>query len=366
MVEGAGTDHGLSARSYLGWCRAYRSRCRIAVAAGVAVAVAWVGMFGRFAARERWRVATGVDSLRSGRSGDAKGLCGAAGQAASDPDGNCFRARGLGDDSPLAELRLRAASLVDRKAAGLSERLVLRCRHGSLGRSPLAVVAERFGGIRRREQLVPWIVHLVALVFAGGDWMPGLRLSAPLFPWLAWQIAPRLTKAWHLAALLGCAIFPLMLLAQQGADLRAVSERRLALIEAARPALVGAEVIAGVDIGWLGVATDAQIVDLAGVTDPKVAALPGGHTSKAVYSGLFSGRNVDAWVVRTSDASYQAGDPVESIQASYWVDGRLLNRSENLGMKLCAFIPLQGTAGGYVILRLAQSDRCQTMRRNHP
>ncbi len=213
------------------------------------------------------------------------------------------------------------------------------------------------GAIRRREQLIPWIIHLVALVFVGGDWMPGLRLSAALFPWLAWQVAPRLTKAWHLMLFLGCAIFPVMLLAQQGADLRAVSERRLALIEAARPALVGANVVAGVDIGWLGIATDVQVVDLAGVTDPKIAALPGGHTSKAIYPGLFSGRNVDVWVIRTVDPIYRAGDPVESIQASYWVDGRLLNRSSNLGMSIHAYLPLEGTPGGYVVLRLDPSDR---------
>lgn len=209
---------------------------------------------------------------------------------------------------------------------------------------------------RRREQLIPWLVHLTALVFVGGDWMPGLRLSAALFPWLVWQLAPRLTKRWHLGVFAACAVFPVILFVQQGEDLRAVSTRRFALIEAARPLLSEARVVAGVDIGWLGVATEAQVVDLAGVTDPKIAALPGGHTSKAVYPGLFSGRNVDTWVIRTVDSGYQQSHPVESIQASYWVDARLLRRAADLGMRIHAFLPLAGTSGGYVVLRLTSLD----------
>ena len=36
------------------------------------------------------------------------------------------------------------------------------------------------------------------------------------------------------------------------------------------------------EMGWLGVARDSEIIDLAGVTDDQVALFPGGHTSKRI------------------------------------------------------------------------------------
>ncbi len=50
-------------------------------------------------------------------------------------------------------------------------------------------------------------------------------------------------------------------------------------------------------MGWVGAATDATIVDLAGLTDPEIAALRGGHTSKAIPEGLLDARGVDAVVL---------------------------------------------------------------------
>jgi hypothetical protein len=71
---------------------------------------------------------------------------------------------------------------------------------------------------------------------------------------------------------------------------------RLSLIEAARPMLAGAARVATIDVGWVGAATEADILDLAGATDPEVAALPGGHTSKAISGAFLTGRHPDQLV----------------------------------------------------------------------
>lgn len=204
-------------------------------------------------------------------------------------------------------------------------------------------------GRPRRWWVVAWSVHLLALVFAGGDWMPGLRLSAPLLPWVAWRSVRLLQPSRRIAWLLLVAIFPLRLLWAQGDDLRRVSERRWALVESARGVLDGYSTIATVDIGWVGMATDAKIVDLAGVTEPRIAQLPGGHTSKAIFPGMFSGRDVDAWIVRAAVPERLHDRDIMAIEPLYWVDARLLQRFADLNMSAEHYWDLQGAPGGYVL-----------------
>jgi hypothetical protein len=81
-----------------------------------------------------------------------------------------------------------------------------------------------------------------------------------------------------------------------GADAVRVVDTREAWIAVAPRALGDARVIAALDIGWLGAATDKTIVDLAGLTDAGIAALPGGHTSKRVAAPQLASRGVDALV----------------------------------------------------------------------
>jgi hypothetical protein len=151
--------------------------------------------------------------------------------------------------------------------------------------------------------------------------------------------------------LIPAALAPALLIAEQGPDFRAVTERRLELVRAGRPWLEGADRVAAVDIGWVGLATEAHVVDLAGVTDPTIARLPGGHTSKAIYPGLFSDRDVDVWVIRAANRTYVPGDPLALVLPSYVVDARLLGRTDDLGFVGVATIPLPGTSGQYVIAR---------------
>lgn len=172
---------------------------------------------------------------------------------------------------------------------------------------PLALLAplawRRLDGFAR-VLLLSIGIHFLAVAVAGGDWMPLSRLVAPVLPaviLLAAEIAAvadlRATLARFALALAG-EIFQTVKVAPAAAH---VTEARLHLIEELRAPLAGARVIAALDIGWLGAATDATIVDLAGLTDPAIAVLPGGHTSKAIPASLLDARGVDALVLQIKE-----------------------------------------------------------------
>lgn len=172
---------------------------------------------------------------------------------------------------------------------------------------PLALIAplawRRLDGFAR-VLLISIGVHFAAIAVAGGDWMPLSRLAAPVLPavvLLAAEIAAvadlRLTAARILVALAG-EIFQLVKVGPAAAH---VTEDRVALIDELRGPLAGAKAIAALDIGWLGAATDATIVDLAGLTDPAIAVLPGGHTSKAIPAQLLEARGVDTLVLQVRE-----------------------------------------------------------------
>ncbi len=152
--------------------------------------------------------------------------------------------------------------------------------------------------------------HFAAIAVAGGDWMPLSRLAVPALPtavlaaaYIALEAAPLATGA-RLALAIAGQIFAFV---RQGPAAAGVGADRRALIEEVRPALAGAKVVAALDVGWVGAATDATIVDLAGLTDLEIAALPGGHTTKAVPEGLLDARRVDAMVLLLKE-----GEPIEA------------------------------------------------------
>jgi hypothetical protein len=172
---------------------------------------------------------------------------------------------------------------------------------------PLALIAplawRRLDGFAR-VLLLSIGVHFAAIAVAGGDWMPLSRLVAPVLPavvLVAAEIAAvadlRLTLARFALALAG-EIFQMVKVGPTAAH---VGDDRLHLIEELRGPLAGARVIAALDIGWLGAATDVTIVDLAGLTDPAIAVLPGGHTSKAIPASLLDARGVDALVLQVKE-----------------------------------------------------------------
>lgn len=202
-----------------------------------------------------------------------------------------------------------------------------------------------------RAVLAAVAAHCLALVLAGGDWMALCRFFVPVVPALVLVGArlgaltrPGSTAARAGAATLVCAV----LSAKQGPVARGVLDQRLRLIREARPALTGAHRIAAVDVGWVGAATDADVVDLAGVTDEVVARLPGGHTSKRLPSRFIENRDVDALVLLC--AEHVSPD----CREGNWdraVEYRAASQAAELGFTLTAELELHGTAKRYLIFR---------------
>ncbi len=164
----------------------------------------------------------------------------------------------------------------------------------------LAPWSLRRGAPVARVVAVAGLVHFVALVLAGGDWMSLYRLAVPVLPSFVlgaaelWRVAP----SWASWLRVGCAgAMSAYLAVMVGPAARGVGADRQQLIEAARAPLAGAKVVAALDVGWVGAVADFTVVDLAGVTDEPVAMLPGGHTSKRIDDALLRQRNVDALVL---------------------------------------------------------------------
>jgi hypothetical protein len=202
-----------------------------------------------------------------------------------------------------------------------------------------------------RASVLAFAVHLLALAQAGGDWMPFYRLFVPVLPSLVLagaELAERssnLLVALRLVPVLGAAW---LLGSAHGRSASQVWTHRAAVIDAARPVLAGARSVAALDVGWVGAATAADIVDLAGVTDPSIARLRGSHTAKRLPEGLLEVRAVDAVVL------FVEGSDVKSFPALAYVhpvDARLSTLLSFEEFRPVATIPLGGTTRSYVIAR---------------
>jgi hypothetical protein len=168
---------------------------------------------------------------------------------------------------------------------------------------PLALVAPR--ALVRSTPFVRGLVlavavHFAAVAVAGGDWMPLSRLVVPVLPAVILAAAhvasvadARMTAARVALALAG----ELFVMIKIGPVAARVGPDRAALVREIAVALEGARVVAALDAGWVGAATEANIVDLAGLTDPAIAALPGGHTTKRIAPALLDARGVDTLVL---------------------------------------------------------------------
>jgi len=144
------------------------------------------------------------------------------------------------------------------------------------------------------------VAHAGALVLCGGDWMALYRLLVPVLPCAALAAAYLAEQARALHTLLRLALgllSALLLAVGLGPDARRVQADRARLIAAARPVLEHDTRIAALDVGWVGAASSAQVIDLAGVTDPQVAHFPGGHTSKHIPGPWLFARRPSAIVL---------------------------------------------------------------------
>jgi hypothetical protein len=131
---------------------------------------------------------------------------------------------------------------------------------------------------------------------------------------------------------------------------RHVGPDREALARQVAPLLVGRRRVASVDIGWVSAATEADIVDLAGVTDPEIAALGGGHTSKRIDAAFLLAKRSDVLLL-FANASDLPLDRWQEASFPRVVEARLA-RSELLARHFdpAAFVPLGATGQGYYVL----------------
>ncbi len=197
------------------------------------------------------------------------------------------------------------------------------------------------------------LAHLLAVVAVGGDWMPYGRLVAPIVPSLlyAFVLAAPHGRAWANAARGGIAIaVGVALIAMGGTSGRSVGADRARLTDRARPDLVGTRRVAALDIGWVSAATEASIVDLAGVTDPAIAVLPGGHTSKHVDATMLIERDPDVvllYATTTVDlATWRTSRYPRALEAYLARSDRIAERYD-----AAAWLPLGSAGAGYVLLR---------------
>ncbi len=196
-----------------------------------------------------------------------------------------------------------------------------------------------------RATLAAAAVHFVAIAAAGGDWMPLSRLAVPVLPGLIWVGALVADRAapWATYVRVGLGLVASVQMAWRvGPDAREVGQRREALVVDTRDALRGCARVATVDAGWVGAATAATVVDLAGVTDPAVAALGGSHTSKRLDPGFVERRRVDCAVVLCRSATSTTCDGDREVEARVLAQMGAFTRTQR--------VALLGTTKAYDVL----------------
>lgn len=213
---------------------------------------------------------------------------------------------------------------------------------------------------RFRVLAVSGAVHFLTMGLIGGDWMPFFRLVSPVLPGLLlvaaalaqqssnWSNALRLTMA-----TLVCA----MALVTHAPAARGVVDQRRQLIESLADFVEPSEPVVTVDGGWVGAASQANLVDLSGVTDPAVARLPGGHTSKRLPDNFLRGlveRNTTTVLVLLSAPEAQPQQPWYETRFDRVVEQRIALQARALGGEPLAVaqLPLQGTQMHYIAVRL--------------
>jgi hypothetical protein len=209
----------------------------------------------------------------------------------------------------------------------------------------LIVRAWRVGRWDDRVGTIVFVVHTIAVVLAGGDWMPGFRLFVPVLPIAIGVIAvglvrpePRLeprrprdsvlTKRWEGYGRLACAVAAMAVLsidlATRIPEWRAAGlSREIAGRELATRLRQSARRVALVDIGYLSYASGVEAIDLGGITDPEIGHLPGGHLAKAVPDSLLSARAPDALILHSAQPPLVAADGRLLAIAGYPVEQRV-------------------------------------------
>jgi hypothetical protein len=169
------------------------------------------------------------------------------------------------------------------------------------GGLPVLVASRGVAAVSRARWLVvAAVAHTASVAIAGGDWMPLSRLMVPILPVLLLAAVDVAERAGAIATGVRVVIASVALLVpwvRLHGEASGVWTARQALIGEGRGALAPYHAVAALDVGWVGAATEARVVDLAGLTDRAFASLPGGHTTKRVPATLLDARGVEAFVL---------------------------------------------------------------------
>ncbi len=168
-----------------------------------------------------------------------------------------------------------------------------------------------------KAQRMPWIsrvlgvslgAHLLSVLVAGGDWMPGYRLLCPVVPLFAWWLAQSFGVLWRRRRPLFWVLASSLLVLRAASLVQEVAVARAAGLtrQAALPKLREAfreqrGLVAAVDVGLLGEAYPGPILDLAGLTEPYVAHAQGGHLDKRISSAWLESRNVATFMLHSAE-----------------------------------------------------------------
>jgi len=174
---------------------------------------------------------------------------------------------------------------------------------------PLVVLAAR-GSRRMRVLGVALIVHVLAIVLAGGDWMPGVRLFVPALPLLSWMVGVgaadlvrrRASPKALPVAITGLLIAPALLFAFETYRAREAGAAREHGGRELIAALERADVhrVALIDIGFITYQSEMTPIDLGGITDPSIGRLPGAHLDKPITGAMLIDRHPDAIVLHSA------------------------------------------------------------------
>jgi hypothetical protein len=215
--------------------------------------------------------------------------------------------------------------------------------------SPRALAKERGPGL---VIALSTVAHFTVAMAVGGDWMPYARLLAPVVPAMLFAAALASVQATRVcvatrflvALALGGFFF-----VRSAPVLRHAGEDRVSMIHHAPEAIARAQHPATVDIGWVSAVTDAPILDLAGVTDPDIATLPGGHTSKRVDTLMLLARGVDVAIFYADPLPTDLAAIDPSVFARV-VEARIVRDPVfDARFAATALLPLGARGAGYVI-----------------
>lgn len=155
-------------------------------------------------------------------------------------------------------------------------------------------------GVDRRARALAAVTLLYVGVVAssGADWMSGWRRLLDAWILLVPMAAAAAASTTTRRALAGVAV-AMQLWTYRSLDTAGTSYPHLAFAEIGRVAAAtpGVNTIASFDIGRLGWAFPGAILDLGGLTDPHIAALPGGYFNKAWDDAYFRQRAPDLILV---------------------------------------------------------------------